>query len=81
MILLENKTPDLTLQGRIQNYLWGGGGSIWSNVRTYPTYLERQANSVDTDQTPENAASHLGPHCFPIILQFYTVLLAGGLED
>ena len=56
----------------------GAGGSIWSNVRTYPTYLERQAwaNCEDPDQTPENAASDLGPHCLPLILQFYTVLLA-----
>ena len=31
--------------------------SIWSNFRTYSTYSDRQAwaNSVDPDQTPQNA--------------------------
>ena len=26
------------------------------------------ANSVDPDETPQNAASHLGLHCLPLIL-------------
>ena len=32
-------------------------GSIWSNFRTYSTYSDRHAwaNSVDPDQTPQNA--------------------------
>ena len=41
-------------------------------------YLDRQtlANSVDPDQTPQNAASDQGPHCLPLIQQFYTLLQA-----
>ena len=75
MILLENKNTCIDFTGADPELLMRGwGGSIWSNVRTYPTYLERQAwtNSVDPDQTPENAASDLGPLCLPLILQFYT---------
>ena len=35
-------------------------------------YSDRQAwgNSVDLDETPQNAASHKGIHCLPIIQQF-----------
>ena len=42
-------------QGRIQDDFWRD--SIWSNFRTYSTYSDRQAwaNSVDPDQTPQNA--------------------------
>ena len=42
-------------QGRIQDDFWRD--SIWSNFRTYSTYLDRQAwaNSIDPDQTPQNA--------------------------
>ena len=40
-------------------------GSIKSNNPAYSTYSERQAcvNSVDPDQTPQNAASDQGLHC------------------
>ena len=37
----------------------------------YPKYWNRQswANSVDPDQTPQNAASDQGLHCLPLIQQ------------
>ena len=39
----------------------------------YFTYSERHAcaNSVDPDQTPQNAASDQGLHCLPPTHQFY----------
>ena len=35
-------------------------------------YSDRQAwaNSLDPDETPQNAASHLGLYCLPLIQQF-----------
>ena len=35
-------------------------------------YSDRQAwaNSVDPDETPQNAASHQNLHCLPLIQQF-----------
>ena len=62
-----------TQQGRIQNYLIGGsnfeGCSIWSNYRTNIKYWDRLvwANSVDPDQTPQNAASDQSLPCLPLI--------------
>ena len=40
--------------------------------RIYHMYSDRQAraNSIDPDETPQNAASHLGLHCLPLIQQF-----------
>ena len=40
--------------------------------RIYRMYSDRQAwaNSVDPNETPQNAASHLGQHCLPLIQQF-----------
>ena len=40
--------------------------------RIYHIYSDRQAwaNSIDPDETPQNAASHLGLHCLPLIQQF-----------
>ena len=40
---------------------------------TYSTYSDRQAwaNSVDPDQTPQNAASDQGLHCLSLTQQFY----------
>ena len=37
----------------------------------YPKYSDRQAlvNSVDSDQTPQNAASDQGVYCLPLIQQ------------
>ena len=37
-------------------------------------YSDRQAwaNSIDPDETPQNAASHLGLHCLPLMQQFLT---------
>ena len=34
----------------------------------YPNYSDRQAyaNSVDPDQTPQNAATEQGLHCLPL---------------
>ena len=58
-------------QGRIsddnfQQDFWAG--LVWSNYRTFITYLDRQvwANSVGPDQTPQNAASDQGLHCLPL---------------
>ena len=51
-------------------------GAVWeSNIfiyRIYHMYSDRQAwaNSIDPDETPQNAASHLGLHCLPLIQQF-----------
>ena len=38
----------------------------------YHMYLDRQAwvNSIDPDETPQNAASHLGLHYLPLIQLF-----------
>ena len=37
-------------------------------------YSDKQAcaNSLDSDQTPQNAASDQGLHCLPITDKFYT---------
>ena len=61
----------------------GAGGSIWSNVRTCPTYLERQAwgNSIDPDETPENVASDQGHIACHSSSNFYTILLVGYQMD
>ena len=42
------------------------------HYRIYHIYSDRQAwaNSIDPDETPQNAASHLGLHCLPLIQQF-----------
>ena len=43
-----------------------------SECRFYRMHLGRQAraNSVDPGETPQNAASHQGLHCLPLIQQF-----------
>ena len=46
-------------------------GKYGNYFRTYfnnPTYWNKQAwaNSVDQDQTPQNAASDQGLHCLPL---------------
>ena len=40
--------------------------------RIYHMYSDRQAwaNSLDPEETPQNAASRLGLHCLPLIQQF-----------
>ena len=59
-------------QGRIQVDFWGD--SILLYYRTYSTYSDKQAwaNSVDPNQTPQNAASYQGLHCLPLTQQFHT---------
>ena len=42
------------------------------SVLTLRIWKDRPEQTVDSDQTPENAASDLGPHCLPLILQFCT---------
>ena len=44
-------------------------------------YLVRQAwaNSVDPDETPQNAASHQDLHCFPLIQLFLDITLGSKL--
>ena len=41
----------------------------------YHMYSDRQAwaNSVDTDETPQNAASHQGLHYLPLIQQYLEI--------
>ena len=43
----------------------------------YRMYLNRQAwaNSVDPDEMPQNAPSHQGLHCLPLIQQFLDTTL------
>ena len=50
-------------------YHWGPADKLY---RIYHMYLDRHAwaNSIDPDKTPQNAASHLGLHCLPLIQQF-----------
>ena len=45
---------------------------LFAWYRIYHMYSDRQAcaNSIDPDETPQNAASHLGLHCLPLIQQF-----------
>ena len=48
--------------------------------RNYSKFWDRQAwpNSVDPDQTPQNAASDQGLHCLPLIqhlVVFFTPIL------
>ena len=44
-------------------------------------YLVRQAwaNSVDPEETPQNAVSHLGPHCLALIQLFLDTTLGSKL--
>ena len=44
-------------------------------------YSDRQAwaNSIDPDEMPQNAASHLGLHCLPLIQQFLDITLGSEL--
>ena len=52
--------------------VWGVDFIVLPYYRTYSTYSERQAkaNSVDLDQTPQNAASDQDLHCLPLTQQF-----------
>ena len=36
--------------------------------RFYSIFMENSINFVDSDQTPHNVASDLGPHCLPMTL-------------
>ena len=49
------------------------GLSVWSNFRTYSTYLNRQAagNSVDPDRTLQNSASDQVLNSFLLTRQIY----------
>ena len=46
--------------------------NLSQNYCSYHMYLDRQAleNSVDPDEMLQNAASHQGLHCLPLIQQF-----------
>ena len=48
------------------------GVRIYRIIAVYSKYSDRQvrANSVDPDQTPQNAASDQGLHCLSFIQQF-----------
>ena len=66
---VDNEDSDQTAQQwQIQNFR-GGGFDL--NILPYFTYSDRQAwaNSVDPDQTPQNAASDQGLHCLPLTRQ------------
>ena len=45
---------------------------VFVDYHIYSMYSDRQAraNSVDPDEMQQNAASHLGLHCLPLIQQF-----------
>ena len=53
-------------------YLFPANPRVNHYYRIYHMYLDRQAwaNSVDPDETPQNAASHLSLHCLPLIQQY-----------
>ena len=44
-------------------------------------YSDRQAlaNSIDPDEMRQNAASHLGLHCLPVIQQFLNTTMGSNL--
>ena len=44
-----------------------------TEIRILPVYSDRQAwaNSVDPDQTPQNAASDLGLPCLSLVQQLF----------
>ena len=44
--------------------------------RIYRMYLDRQAwgNCVDPDEMPQNAASHQGLYCLPLLQQFLDII-------
>ena len=46
--------------------------TLSGDIVVYRMYADRQAwaNSIDPDETPQNAASHLGLYCLPLIQQF-----------
>ena len=46
--------------------------SFNESYRIYHMSLDRPAwaSSIDPDETPQKAASHLGLHCLPLIQQF-----------
>ena len=48
------------------------GGSILSNYRTLRIRTDRPEQTVDPDQTSQNAASDQGLYCLPLTQQFYT---------
>ena len=52
-----------------------------AQYRIYHMYSDRQAwaNNLDPDETPQNAASHLGLHCLPLIQQFLDTTLGSEL--
>ena len=74
------KSTDYTepVYGLIRVILRGGSRIISEGFELmklpYLLYVFRQTleNSVDPDQTLQNAASDYGLHCFPLIQQFYT---------
>ena len=68
---------------QLQAFLNGGRGTmtVWRNNfsitlhKNYCMYLDRQAwaNSVDPDETLQNAASYQGLYCLPLIQQFLSI--------
>ena len=48
-------------------------GSENINYRNNPKYLDilARSNSLDPDQTPQNAASDQGRHCLPFVQQYF----------
>ena len=62
--------PGVDLGGFLRRGRVGGGFDLI--ILPYSTYSDRQTwtNSVDPDQTPQNAASDQGLHCLPLTQQF-----------
>ena len=65
-------TPVNKLGGRLHSRVVSNFKPFTHNYHIYHMYSDRQAwaNSLDPDETPQNAASHLGLHCLPLIQQF-----------
>ena len=53
--------------------------SLWGPLPYEPNYwdINARTNSVDPDQTPHNAASDQGLHCFPLTQQFLGTWMEG----
>ena len=50
----------------------GGGFDLIKLPYLLYVFEQTSANSIDPNQTPQNAASDQDLHCLPLIQQFYT---------
>ena len=77
-MLVQKDLSTALLAMEFQKYVCPNSKLIYS---IYSMYLDRQvrANSVDPDEMPQNAASHKGLHCLPVIQQFLDTTLGSKL--